>query len=198
MSPRLAAPEEPRPRTAIRRTSISDMVQRFESIDAHVKSPTSGLPIVPGISAKPVGFSKSQRSEKESVTNTTTSKPVPLVGLVASVPPNNDTTKARMSPIALTHSAESNIPTPRHRRISTRTGDTPSIFPVKKPTLDDTTKEDVPRSPSPERPYQGVGSLIAQWQKKSEEAAASNVGPPKRGGFVAKRAGVISGGAGRD
>jgi len=43
-------------------------------------------------------------------------------------------------------------------------------------------------SSSPERPYQGVGRLIDQWQKKSEESSA--------GGVLPKRAGLV-GGAGR-
>lgn len=47
--------------------------------------------------------------------------------------------------------------------------------------------EEAPRSPSPERPYQGVGRLIDQWQKKSAEAEQ---GRPA-GKFVAKRAGIV-------
>jgi len=31
--------------------------------------------------------------------------------------------------------------------------------------------------PAPERPYQGVGRLIDQWQKKSEEATRDHAGP---------------------
>ena len=44
-------------------------------------------------------------------------------------------------------------------------------------------------SSSPERPYQGVGKLIDQWQRKSEEAGAK--GSPGGGG-MAKRAGLIN------
>jgi AP2-associated kinase len=49
------------------------------------------------------------------------------------------------------------------------------------------------RSPSPERPYQGVGKLIDQWQRKSAEAEASrnailskraSLASPKRAGLV--------------
>ena len=37
-------------------------------------------------------------------------------------------------------------------------------------------------SPSPERPYQGVGKLIDQWQKKTEEADASRRSGPRPAG----------------
>lgn len=47
--------------------------------------------------------------------------------------------------------------------------------------------EEPSRSPSPERPYQGVGRLIDQWQKKSAEAEQ---GRPA-GKFVPKRAGIV-------
>ncbi|KAJ2927677.1 hypothetical protein H1R20_g9411, partial [Candolleomyces eurysporus] len=43
-------------------------------------------------------------------------------------------------------------------------------------------------SSSPERQYQGVGKLIDQWQRKSEETAKGGPG----GGGVAKRAGLIN------
>ncbi|KAF9486480.1 hypothetical protein BDN70DRAFT_988034 [Pholiota conissans] len=53
------------------------------------------------------------------------------------------------------------------------------------------TKEE-PRSPSPERPYQGVGRLIDQWQKKSAEAEGRPVPSGKRDALP-KRAGIIHG-----
>lgn len=47
-------------------------------------------------------------------------------------------------------------------------------------------------SSSPERPYQGVGRLIDQWQKKSTEADQSRPGPGgKRVDLLSKRAGII-------
>lgn len=53
---------------------------------------------------------------------------------------------------------------------------------------------DEPQSSSPEAPYQGVGRLIDQWQKKSKSAEADQgrpVPPGKRGGLPHKRAGTI-------
>ncbi|KJA28499.1 hypothetical protein HYPSUDRAFT_197351 [Hypholoma sublateritium FD-334 SS-4] len=50
-----------------------------------------------------------------------------------------------------------------------------------------------PQSSSPEAPYQGVGRLIDQWQKKSKSAEVDQgrPGPGKRGGLPHKRAGTI-------
>ena len=50
------------------------------------------------------------------------------------------------------------------------------------------------RSPSPEKPYQGVSKLIDRWQRVADET-----GPPaRRGGAPLKKpAGIVSGGAGR-
>jgi len=55
------------------------------------------------------------------------------------------------------------------------------------------------RSPSPERPYQGVGKLIDQWQRKTADAEPDRNLGPRRSGFAAKRAlpGLVGGGAGR-
>lgn len=56
------------------------------------------------------------------------------------------------------------------------------------------TKSSDERSPSPERPYQGVGRLIDQWQRKTAETDTSRgLGDGnRRGGFVMKRAGGMS------
>ncbi|KAH7923886.1 hypothetical protein BV22DRAFT_1047856 [Leucogyrophana mollusca] len=51
--------------------------------------------------------------------------------------------------------------------------------------------DEQPRSPSPDKPYQGVGKLIDQWQRKTTESD-----PPRRGGYVTKRAGLVSGSTG--
>ncbi|EAU92589.2 other/NAK protein kinase [Coprinopsis cinerea okayama7 len=70
------------------------------------------------------------------------------------------------------------------------------VFPKRRPTL---PSEDVlsppasnsdDRSVSPERPYQGVGKLIDQWQRKSEESEGFHGRPP------IKRAGLVQGNRG--
>ncbi|KAI0652568.1 hypothetical protein C8Q79DRAFT_1005742 [Trametes meyenii] len=50
------------------------------------------------------------------------------------------------------------------------------------------------RSPSPEKPYQGVSKLIDRWQRAVNETEPA----PRRGGAPPRRAGVVSGGAGRN
>lgn len=48
-----------------------------------------------------------------------------------------------------------------------------------------------PHSPAPERPYQGVGKLIDQWQRKTEEAAESARKAPLRRPLKAQRGGFV-------
>ena len=50
------------------------------------------------------------------------------------------------------------------------------------------------RSPSPEKPYQGVSRLIDRWQRAVDDEGP---GRPGRGGGAAKKAGVVGGGPGR-
>ena len=53
------------------------------------------------------------------------------------------------------------------------------------------------RSPSPEKPYQGVSRLIDRWQRAVDETAPAGMPGARRGGVPAKKAGVVSGGSGR-
>jgi len=50
------------------------------------------------------------------------------------------------------------------------------------------------RSPSPDRPYQGVGRLIDQWQKKAEAGTPKSPVVNRRGGLPVKRAGISNSG----
>lgn len=87
--------------------------------------------------------------------------------------------------------------TPRVRRISTKKPDSQIAFPTRKPTLpllDEPARSGDTRSPSPERPYQGVGKLIDQWQRKTAESEATRTPAPKRGGLASKRAALVNGG----
>jgi AP2-associated kinase len=59
--------------------------------------------------------------------------------------------------------------------------------------MEETPKATEERPPSPDQSYQGVGKLIAQWQRKSEEAdSGKNPPSPRRGGLVGKRAALTS------
>ena len=48
------------------------------------------------------------------------------------------------------------------------------------------------RSPSPEKPYQGVSKLIDRWQR-AVDGEGPGSGERSRGGGAAKKAGVVSG-----
>jgi len=70
-------------------------------------------------------------------------------------------------------------------------------FPVRKQTV---SSEDTSQPPaSPDKPYQGVGKLIDQWQRKTADAGPERTASPRRGGIPARRAlpGLVGGGAGR-
>ncbi|KAF7307523.1 Protein kinase domain-containing protein [Mycena indigotica] len=203
-------PEDPKPRVQMRRTSISDMVQRYESIGV----PGSGggkSPVSPPLAApsKSLGASSPRvengsgrfSSVSSSSTSTSSSSSVGYNGRL----PVLDSTKgfpARVSPTPRTSTPQQQplqepvpIATPRARRPSYKSLDfgVASNPPSRKSTVDDQP----PRSASPERPYQGVGKLIDQWQKKTAESEGppGRGSPAKRGGLVAKRAGLVGKGA---
>ncbi len=179
----LSAPDEPKPRTA-RRTSINDMVQKFEAIDASarvfgskatsLKSPTENgrLPSIP------TGGARSEHAVPMKAT-----LPVPEEAM--QMAPVTRTSPRPISPLGQKHI----VPPPRTSSIKPA--------PARKLTVDDTRNaQGEVRSPSPEKPYQGVGKLIDQWQRKAAEPEIRSP-TPKRGGLVVKRAGLVSGGAGR-
>ncbi|KZT08782.1 uncharacterized protein LAESUDRAFT_757489 [Laetiporus sulphureus 93-53] len=71
--------------------------------------------------------------------------------------------------------------------------------PVRRTTMpaEDTTSPPL-RSPSPERPYQGVSKLIDRWNRAVDDSGqAPSHGPMKRGGIPARRVSVVGGESGR-
>ncbi|GLB35794.1 putative protein tyrosine kinase [Lyophyllum shimeji] len=178
-SPALAPPGGNKPRTGARRTSISDMVQRYEDISAAAKPAGHGRPVSPGVS-RPI--------DKESQP---TALPVPGD---AGRPPRSPTEAKRTSPgpkisapIPLQHDTPRKEPVDTiPRNTSLKPEDSRPKFPARK-TTDDASPRAESRSSSPERPYQGVGKLIEQWQQKTAEADSRPV-PRGRGTFGAKRA----------
>ncbi|KAG7099678.1 hypothetical protein E1B28_001502 [Marasmius oreades] len=200
----LVPPPDTEPQRHTRRTSISDMVQRFEAIDAVAKG--SVLSAIP---------SKPQRVETDSDQNSVpvakrgaqsngkaTSSETHITGLtksrIAAQP------ALRVSPSALTKILPSPTPepekprepevvTPRPRRISIKPDSSNTVlFPVSRSSshTESTTPSTNARSSSPERPYQGVGKLIDQWQRKTAETESPI---PKRGGYAPKRVGLVNG-----
>ena len=243
-SPGLVPPEEPIPR-AVRRTSISDIVERYEAIGGKVKSggPPSPLPKpattrTTSISGEPRRIQKPSLSTSSnnilsqsvlsSMTSMSSDSSHSNMGgggpskfhSVSMEPPRQATrspTKPRKS-LALEksdpiHTQSVDNTTPRPRRISRKAEPFEPVVSqsVKAPTteiftptnshrksilfgtdlLPPTKSED--RSPSPERPYQGVGKLIDQWQKKTAEADSQTTFAGKRGSFVPKRVGIVHG-----
>ncbi|KAH7914728.1 hypothetical protein BJ138DRAFT_1143146 [Hygrophoropsis aurantiaca] len=229
----LAVPPDNSRKHGSRRTSITDMVQRYEAIGGGMKGPGSGQP--PPVLPKPVALKvatpnytgtggrfvglPAQSSSSPVLSRFTGSR-----GAASASPISDDK-------IAAGESVRSNLPSTVFPK-STVTGDgfggkpgepsnqtssigltsglsnkpfnfasrerttapdgLPSLsspFPLHKgsPPADDPQ-----RSPSPDKPYQGVGRLIDQWQRKTIENDTS-----KRGGPVSRRAGLVSG-AGKD
>ncbi|KAF4611694.1 hypothetical protein D9613_004200 [Agrocybe pediades] len=249
----LLPPEEPK--RATRRTSISDMVQRFEAIGGSAKSPTyipagPPSPIHRPVSTKSTSVSNSAGSYKVFPSQ---NKPIPakksissnVTGRLSAEPPKTTSSSSSQGAPSSQPTGMNRTPTRSHsrkptvdikekptrsvtpdravsraRRMSTK-ADAPSSSsspskaetsvaartrkismpaqslnapePARKPVISLKSEEEPSsradeRSPSPERPYQGVGKLIDQWQKKSAEAAQPAV---KRD---LKRPGVVRGG----
>lgn len=232
----------------IRRTSISDMVQRYEAIGG--KTSGTGAP-PPNILPKPVALKVATQNTENGRYPLKVSSPITSRGnmnmngvgrmlpIADEVPDTNtinlfgsEGASNRRSPTSggfpsgLSPGLPRSSPLPNraspsrtqrsNQQESARTAEAdrghssnsslepPSSnygFSARKSiTTDDSSSRSgggdtsVQGSPSPERPYQGVGKLIDQWQRKTAESE-----PPRvrvGSGFGAKRAGLISGGGG--
>lgn len=227
----LQPPDDVMPRSG-RRTSISDMVQRYEAIEASVRVAGNAAPPSPLNAARPLPSSARDHPHDTSTARTAKAShekiAVALPGLGTpsttdgsvqrrtslTTPSRPPLSSQRTSPTAgLSKSTNvgdngvENIP-PRPRHTSALRSESIKIStPSRKPmlTTEELTKQaqlepagpapslNNERSPSPERPYQGVGKLIDQWQRKSAEAETSrnvilskraSLAPPKRNGLV--------------
>lgn len=228
-SPGLSPPEEP---GRARRTSISDMVQRYEAIGGNIK--TSGPTSPPIVAQKPtplkVGTQTTPSGTNLRPTRTSQgSSPIISRGNAragSTLPIPNDGpahppfhARPRTSPTGMNHTSSSgqrdsiwtrevenpSRATPRAKPLVTSDelisdGHNPQIpFPTRKFTTPPPEEESPQRSPSPEKPYQGVGKLIDQWQRKTADVEPEPKPGPRRSGFPVKRAlpGLVGGGAGR-
>ena len=241
-SPGLVPPEEPTPR-AVRRTSISDIVERFEAIEGkakmggppsplHKSTKTTSISVETRRIQKPSLSTSSNNILSQSVLSSKASMSRdfshssmgggdPSKSHSVSMEPlrqaNRSPTKSRKSLALekgeLTYTQSVDNTTPRPRRLSRKAEPFESVITqsAKAPTaeiltptnphrksntifdtdlLPATKSED--RSSSPERPYQGVGKLIDQWQKKTAEADSQTTFAGKRGGsFAPKRVGIV-------
>ncbi|PCH34286.1 hypothetical protein WOLCODRAFT_130299 [Wolfiporia cocos MD-104 SS10] len=238
----LSPPSDPRARTASRRSSISDMVQRYEAIGSNTKDPSpvsSGTPsAAPKPSAlnlksssRPAGgdsngllISPSSAAARFPRISPTSSPVLPNDNL--SVPAHEERTQSRSRESSRTRTSTVSASTGRiEQSLSSRSdsGAAPAGFsglpgrrspstsvsthpmpktPTRKNTLHPDDGAPQLRSPSPERPYQGVSRLIDRWNRAVDDSAGAGTGAgtppvsPKRAGFPARRAGAIGADAG--
>ena len=176
-----------------RRTSITDIVQRYEGVGGSgtTKLPSlAGIPpLSPSLLSKHVGVRPHQNESQNVGSSHTrfikvspTNSPVIRQGLSLNVPEASGLGQ----PVSRTSPTHKTSP----RRSPIELGRSSSSQPVQRLSPGDDAPE--PTSPSPERPYPGVTKLIDQWQKKAEES--NPPGTRKPGGIGAKRFGVGVGG----
>ena len=185
--------EGPRTISRSRRTSITDMVQRYEGVGGPGTAkppPLSGVPTLsPSLQPKSVGGRPNQNESQNIGSSHTrfikvspTSSPVIRPGLSLNVPETSGIGR----PVSRTSPTHKTSP----RRSPIELGRSSSSQPTQRLSPGEDAPE--PTSPSPERPYPGVTRLIDQWQKKAEESNPVNSRKP--GGIGAKRFGVGVGG----
>lgn len=192
VSASLAPPSPLNQRTSIRRTSISDMVQRYEGISGKRKS-TGGTAPSPNVSRS---VAKAGSLMTENGLHPKGQKQKDEVGLLPPVSkdadyrwrsssPSNEIQKSpslsKTSPItppsplpydAVRGGSEEAISC-APKLSSSREISKPVFTSSSKPVEDPSSRLVDERSSSPERPYQGVGKLIDQWQRKTAEASAT-------------------------
>jgi AP2-associated kinase len=195
----LAPPSPPNKRTGVRRTSISNIVQRYEGI---VKSTGSGgspsaklsraatTRVGSSLMAEDGRYTQGQRQKDQAGLTPSdasyswrSNSPTKDAGL------SPDTLRVLRSPPSIIHKGLDES-VPRTPKLSfNREASRPVFSSSSKPAEDSPSRPGDERSSSPERPYQGVGKLIDQWQRKTAEASSTTRSPigRGRGTFVAAR-----------
>ncbi|KAL1951708.1 hypothetical protein VTO73DRAFT_857 [Trametes versicolor] len=249
----LSPPDTPRSRRTGRRSSISDMVLRYEAIGAKPKTQA----VAPSAPAKPAGLTlKTHQSTSSAASMSTTSDMSPsaaatrfpnlspatspvLTKANLAVPDSTaggfarDFAKHRTSPTGLparsspvgrletpygnafgsnnTGTSINGLPTrrsplpqePVREPQPTRAATMGDMVPPPSPRMErkmsvqgeNVTGSGLPvRSPSPEKPFQGVSKLIDRWNRAVDET--NPAAPRGRGGAPARRA-MVTGGSGR-
>jgi len=178
------------------------MVQRFEGISGGTKPTGLGGPLSPG-ATRPIGKLGSSPTEGRYLRTKSNADKEPQTTTLSvpsdpGRPPRSPTELSRTSPNpkistsislqddTLRKEPEDIIP----RNTTLKPEASRPKFPARK-TTDDTSSRTESGSSSPERPYQGVGKLIDQWQRKTAEAEPPRTVLRGRGTFVAKRAGAL-------
>jgi AP2-associated kinase len=218
---------EPRTQRTTRRTSISDMVQRYEAMSGSAApSPASRQPVSAAQPGPAVSLSRSATTHVSPSPRRTQLGAVGLPGLAADPPKKpptglgaSDKPRAEYaSPVGLPGLAVERKPSASYggRRSPTKFDasvggggsgglDLP-VRPVPRRSFSPPVGEE-PQASSPERPYQGVGRLIDEWQRKTADAESPPSPASRRrggggGGMGAtaspRRAGVVAGRGGQD
>lgn len=208
-------------RRSTRRTSISDMVQRYEAIKDSGAGKTTAPPLV---ATKPVGL-----TTKTFSMDTTSSDDLPSPSAAATrfpklsppsspslsratlAPPHDDPRPAagRVSPSPrvltrappavsraaeqLTGASTGGLSGRRTPLETSRVSD-PGVFKLEgKPSQESKhlEQDSQVREPSPEKPFRGVSKLIDRWQRAVNEESSTTNRGPQ-GGFVATKTGTVA------
>lgn len=204
-----------------RRSSISEMVSRYEAIGVSGQGKANGQTAAPA--AAPAPASKPTRLR---VVSPTTASPTAASMRFPKISPASSPIKTtfrpsldipagstkspespkRTSPVPSSPVRQRASPMPQSQKGPQHSLDLRQVerterkSPLPSPKDErassistEESKHSEPRAPSPERPYQGVGRLIDQWQKKSEETANVPYAVYK-GGSRFRRPGIAAGG----
>jgi AP2-associated kinase len=224
LSPPVASSDDgTKSRRSIRRGSISDIVSKYEALNA-VETGTSSTKS--RISKTPSPTTHSRQMSTSTTSGITRSPESKVAKLGSETKAPNSTNNGDRPPRPPSSSKPNSVNTSRATARRTSTSDSSSGGPpspaaprvMRKSTLEAPSFTQAPRSsspvrlvgmqpqptrsltsdsstspdnnppsidsPSPERPYQGVGKLIDQWQKKTEEAEKEQTPIQRRGGPV--------------
>ncbi|TRM65858.1 hypothetical protein BD626DRAFT_546292 [Schizophyllum amplum] len=184
----LVPPEAPKQRANVRRTSISDMVQRYEAIGGKVKPVSAPSPVTTSV-GRPTGLKAPAQMDIFTGSN----------GRDNNLPLPEDPT-GRFTDTSRQRTSPTGLPARYSPGPSPTTTGMPRTSPMMQPReLKQETK--LPYKPRVRKPSASpstsVGKLIQQWQQKQEEAdpardAAKRGG--NGGGLVAgRRAGLVAG-----
>ena len=218
-NPLLEAPSEVKRRQSVRRTSITDMVEKYEAMGGNAKYTEIGSrPPSPLIIKK----SPSSKSAPQVMERDRSLGSIDIGASLAAPPSPTTPSRQRTSPTRVSRANPGITTSPGDRRMytdSSKLSETPegrksnapenmvprtrklSLKPPEslKPPVslqdllaadDRKEKLNADRSPSPDRSYQGVGRLIDQWQRKAEEAEPRPPGGGKRSSVIVKRPGT--------
>ena len=209
----LSVPQDGSRVSAPRRSSITDMVQRYEAIGKVASPGPLSLPKSPaatGVTSTTTGRTLQQSLQSPVAPKFSPSRIPPTSDdssstvdtekrqLLVYPKPSHTGPKEKSADVSRSQSSVSGLPTSSSSKLLSHNPSQGSIdgLPAAMTLVAKvTTPEEDPRPPSPEKPYQGVGKLIDQWQRKSEEASR---GPVPRRGFTTKRAGLVGGAVNRD